>query len=409
MKMSFRISREVLYQVLLVLVMIFMTTGYNFSSFSIAALTIFYVADKHIGSKIKSVNLKFYLPFLCYFGLLLIGMIYSSNIDKAIKLTTTSVSFLLLPLILLTESISKSNLDRLLMIYKYWLIVLAFYLMIHKVFIQGGPLWTMTLFTLKTQIGIHQLYFSQFYYVGLLMSAYEIIKGDKKTILTFLETGFFIFFLVLLGSATAIIITILTLVFLGYYYVSKKRVATKILFILSLILVGFLASQTQIIKSKIQKNSTIDWDIERSIEKHKELKEGFGKVNTLNLRFIKWYAAKEILKDHYWVGVGTGDAQDQLVSQYEKIQFANGIQSKYNAHNQYIETFLKFGVFGIISILWLVFSPLMKAIESRNYFLFFVTFFLAISFLLESMLERQHGIVFMCFFIPLFHVFNREK
>jgi O-antigen ligase len=406
---SFKIDRRRIYLLLLLLVMILMTVGYNLSSYSIGTLILFYLVDKNLIKKIREVNIKMYFPFLFYFSLLLIGLIYTDNMGKGIKLITTSISFLVLPLILLTEKISKNQIFKLLIIYKYWLIVLALYLMVHKVYIQGGPLWTMTLFTLKTEIGIHQLYFSQFYYLGLLIASYQIIKRSKKTVIIFIELLFFIFFIILLGSVTAIIITLLTSLMLIFFFFSKERNAVKGGLITLLFLGVFFVSKTAIVKSKIKKIQTIDWTLSSNINTHKELKEGFGKVNTLNLRFIKWHCAKEIIINNIWFGVGTGDAKDTLVEEYKKIGFKNGIESRYNAHNQYLETFLKFGIFGFLSILLLLGLYFKYAFKHKSFFIFFITLFLSLAFMFESMLERQHGIIFLSLFLPLFYVFNKEN
>lgn len=408
MKTIVKIKREIIYQILLFIAMIFMTVGYNLSSYSIAALILFFFFDKNLRKKIKTVELGLYLPFLIYFFLLVVGLIYTSNMDKGIKLLTTSISFLILPLIILTEKISRERIFKILLGYKYWLIALAIYLIIHKLFIQGGPLWTLTLFTLKTEIGIHQLYFSQFYYLGLLITSYQIIQ-KRKSVFLFLELLFFIFFIILLGSITAIVITVATIFILITFFFSKETLLIKSLLILSLLIGGFFISKTTIVKSKIKKLDTIEWSLQKNIEKHKKFKEGFGKVNTLNLRFLKWYSAKEIIEDNFFTGVGTGDGIDKLVEEYEKIEFKNGIEGRLNAHNQYLETFLKLGIFGLMSLLLLIIFALKFALKNQSYFIFFIILFISISFVLESMLERQHGVLFMCFFLPLFYVFDKVK
>jgi O-antigen ligase len=388
--------------------MIFMTIGYNLSSYSIGALILFFLVDKKLIQKIRSIDFKFYAPFLCYFLLLLIGMIYTEDQKFGWRIVSLSVSIFLIPLVILSEKITSKQLLKLLIYYKYWLILLALYLIVHKLFIAKGPLWTLTMFSLETQIGIHQLYFSQFYLIGVLIGFKQLFNNETHRLLRGLEILFFIFFIVVLGSFTAVLITMAIAFVLSLRLIRDKTIQFKSIFIGVFILGSVALSQTTIVKTKLQKLSTIEFNFKENLEQHKELKNYFGRVNTINLRMIKWYSASNIITSNFLGGVGTGDGINALVEEYKKLNFKNGIDFKYNAHNQYLETTIKFGIIGLVSIILLLYNPLRAAVKQKNFMLLSVTVFLIGAFCFESMLERQHGVVFLSFFIPLLYVFNKE-
>ena len=402
-------TRHRIYSVLICLVMIFMTTGYNFSSYSIAALTLFFLVDKNLFTKIKRVNFKLYFPFLLYFLLLLIAMLYTDNQTAGWKLISLSVSILILPLIILSEEFSEKVIFKILTIYKFWLVVLALFLIFHKLFIAKGPLWTLTMFSLKTQIGIHQLYFSQFYFMGILIAFKQLFEGKTNPIWRWLEISFFVFFIVVLGSFTAVLLIIPMVFILIIKHISKKTLWLRIIFISVFVFGAIALSQTTIVKTKLLKLSTVELNFDKNLEKHEELKNSFGNVNTINLRIIKWYSAVNIIKNNLGAGVGTGDSTDELLKEYEALQFKNGLDFKYNAHNQYLESTIKFGFLGFVSVLFLLIKPLTIAKKNKDFVLLFISIFLIGAYSFESMLERQHGVVFLSFFIPLLYVFNKKQ
>ncbi len=146
------------------------------------------------------------------------------------------------------------------------------------------------------------------------------------------------------------------------------------------------------------------------IQKHQLKPSGeFNLYNTLEMRILKWYVAGEIIKDNFWIGVGTGDFQEQLNIGYEKIQFNNGIKFKYNAHNQYLESGIKFGVFGILILLFIFGQHLFIAYKKNNIFLLVVILYVAFSALTESIFARFHGTTFYALSVPLLYQLNKLK
>ena len=101
-------------------------------------------------------------------------------------------------------------------------------------------------------------------------------------------------------------------------------------------------------------------------------------------------------------GYGTGNYRDSLVEQYDRDDYDYGVKGRFNAHNQYIESMLSSGIIGLIALLLFVFSPLVFALRrARNAVLpvLFATGIVAGNLLVESMLERQMGLLFIGWFM----------
>ena len=103
-------------------------------------------------------------------------------------------------------------------------------------------------------------------------------------------------------------------------------------------------------------------------------------------------------------GYGTGNYRDSLVEQYERDDYDYGARARFNAHNQYLESMLSAGIIGLIALLLFIFSPMAFALkQARKAVLpvLFATGIVAGNLLVESMLERQMGLLFIGWFLAV--------
>ena len=97
-------------------------------------------------------------------------------------------------------------------------------------------------------------------------------------------------------------------------------------------------------------------------------------------------------------GYGVGDYRHCLVEQYDENGWDYGVGAEFNAHNQYMETVLSIGVFGLLFFLAMLAWPVWQAWKRRSGALFLVLLvvsIIAFNLLFESMLERQMGLLFI--------------
>jgi len=131
------------------------------------------------------------------------------------------------------------------------------------------------------------------------------------------------------------------------------------------------------------------------------------------LRELNWSSALELIKLHPLTGVGTGDVQDELDNVYKAHNYVPLLfwkNSRYNAHNQFLETAVALGIPGLLLLLSGFLFCMYYSLKFHNllYFMFLLLFIF--SCLTESMLERQNGVVFYALFnsLFLFHSLNNK-
>ena len=95
------------------------------------------------------------------------------------------------------------------------------------------------------------------------------------------------------------------------------------------------------------------------------------------IEFVK--AALTIIKDHFWLGVGTGNWEAAYREAYQKNKSKMDPARYGNAHNQYLNYMVKFGLVGLLWILFAIVYPVVKTESYRNpvFLLFLVTMFIA--------------------------------
>lgn len=124
------------------------------------------------------------------------------------------------------------------------------------------------------------------------------------------------------------------------------------------------------------------------------------------VRLIMWTVTWQEIKRHPF-GVGTGNVDEYLSAgltrngQHELAKMDAKLGIKYNPHNQFLQTTLEIGIFGMLIFFFNVFKGIQIGVKNRNWLLIIVIANLIFNSLFESMLQRQSGIVFYTFWICL--------
>jgi hypothetical protein len=109
-----------------------------------------------------------------------------------------------------------------------------------------------------------------------------------------------------------------------------------------------------------------------------------------------------IIRNNFWVGVGTGDLPMIFEETYKQMQSPLKKQWQWRSHNQYLSVFVAFGVFGF---LWFLFTLLYPYFALKRYNSYFYSVFLALlmlSMFTEDTIESQDGVTLFAFFNSLF-------
>ncbi len=124
--------------------------------------------------------------------------------------------------------------------------------------------------------------------------------------------------------------------------------------------------------------------------------------SALDNRFKVWGGAIEAIKAAPILGVGTGSEQISLNAGYSKTGYQEGIDSAYNAHNQYLQFWVRNGVIELVCFLSLMVYSFRKSLKSSNYTFLIFNMLFSLYMLTESSLSVHKGIVFFYFFLSAF-------
>ncbi len=128
------------------------------------------------------------------------------------------------------------------------------------------------------------------------------------------------------------------------------------------------------------------------------------KTEKIDSRINLWKSGEKIISKHYLWGIGNNNIKSSLSSNLEnssKIKFRD-----YNAHNQYLELLLGYGVVPLLIFVLLLFYPV---IQNKNFnFNLFILYF-SIAMLVESYLARQAGIIIFSYWYCLLIVYNEKN
>jgi O-antigen ligase len=139
------------------------------------------------------------------------------------------------------------------------------------------------------------------------------------------------------------------------------------------------------------------YSVEKAID-NPAVESGAKKVDGTVARIFVWKSSLEIIKQNPIFGVGTGDAKQALLEKYEENNQPYAYKLEYNAHNEYLQTFITIGVMGFLTLVASLFLPAWFAFRQKHMVYLFFLLLIAFHFMVESMLAKQAGIVFYAFF-----------
>jgi O-antigen ligase len=125
-------------------------------------------------------------------------------------------------------------------------------------------------------------------------------------------------------------------------------------------------------------------------------------MKSANVRIEIWSKSIQIIKENILFGVGTGDVKNELIRHYDTESLEVAKEKGFNAHNQFIETFIGMGLIGFLTLVLILVLPYFERGNYSNWnveaiFLLIII----IGFIFESMLNTIAGVSFFAFFYSL--------
>jgi hypothetical protein len=259
--------------------------------------------------------------------------------------------------------------------------------------------WYFTYELFAQPLGMHPIYLSMYLITAGFLTVHLYWKQEqpfwKRAALSSIILYLFLI-IVLLASRTQIAIAALSGTIFILHIAVKNGYLMRGLLFLAVMAVGglFIILKNPVIRERLIDSNKLN-------AHYSENKYGEG---GLSLRTYKWRYTLEAIKDSPWVGTGTGDAQDVLQTYYKKNDFTIGFENRFNAHNQYLQVFLEFGILGLISLCigWLM--PAVTAFRQKEWLGFAFMVLILLSCMTESMMEVNKGIAFYAFFYSLIFI-----
>jgi O-antigen ligase len=130
--------------------------------------------------------------------------------------------------------------------------------------------------------------------------------------------------------------------------------------------------------------------------------KGLASGHSVAMRLEFWRTGWQIAREHWALGVGTGDTQQAFDAQYVAVRSTLAPAWRLRAHNQYLTLWVSFGVFGL---LWSLFSwwwPAWKLGAWRDPLFVAWAVIFGMSCLTDDTIETQAGATFFALYYALF-------
>jgi O-antigen ligase len=242
---------------------------------------------------------------------------------------------------------------------------------------------------------LHPSYFALFLNTGILIllkKCYDLKQQHKRFSKEIALIFLFSFATVLTGSKAG---TIFLFVLFIFFILIELLVSKKIVFTFYALILLFFGGLI------LQKNLTLK---NRFVEMYFSVFENKNSSeSSSNVRLSIWKISINKIAERPFFGYGSGNVRIVLSDEYKNQHMNHSFQNKLNAHNQYLQTTLSFGLVGGFILILLLIVQLIYSYTMRDWVYFSFIMLVSFNWFFESMLERQAGVIFFTFFSLLFY------
>lgn len=341
---------------------------------------------------------KYALLLVGFYFLHLVGMLYTGDTKEGWFDLEVKLSLFLFPVILSYEGLLEAKKQKgIIMAFLAGLSVNGLICLIYAVW----RLIVLNQFEFQYSqfsLFLHPSYYSMYIDLGVVFIFYLLTERKiekNKTEKIFLYSVFFFleFIIVLLQSKAGLIVSGLVIVVSVFRYLMRESPIVKTISLVLGIVALYALAYHYIITSGRSRILFAEDVMSRQISD--------TATESTQVRLYVWKAGMEVIKKVPFTGTGTGAARGELVKQYEKDNMIGALKKKLNAHNQYIQYAVEFGIPGFLFFLATLFIPLYKAVKEKRFVYIMFLCILMINLLVESMFETQAGSIFYGLFNSL--------
>lgn len=391
----------------------------NLNSVFIMLLSVAWLLEGNFKEKLKSLsgNIAFF-AYAAYFVVLILGIFDADTLSGGWKYLEAEVGLIVLPILLCSVKTERKQLRNIMIMFLVFLTAASLYCLADRTILFFHSRETSIFFyhSLVEPIHHHAVYFSIFLFVAaifLLKEMNTVLLGVPKWTRV-IWLFYCVFILILLSSK---IVLLFLLAYLAYsVFTDAFRALRNVYKILAVVLlVGIMVTLFEVdnpVKRRFEDILTPNTEL---------LKEKFDRAtyfNGVEFRLLLWRITYDILKenDAWLMGVGPTKAQDHLDKKYLELDLYAGHDPDrgggyliYNCHNQFLQTSLQSGLFGLVTLLFLYISLMIQAFRTRDQVLIAFMLLLVCFSFVESVIERQYGVLLIAWLPQLFLMSKREE
>jgi len=374
--------------------------SFAFNSISLAILFLF--SFVYFNKEEFSINMKtkkVYILYILFFIIQVLSIYYASNKDAAIKSVTRNTVFFILPITFINL---KNKIDKNIIRIVYYGLLLAILSTLVSSYFNLFIQYLYENISIKTMVrekfianGIYDIHvpYMALLNLFLIVITYKISFNKKESIDKRIKFSLMTFLsLALLQLSGVMSIVVLGLYFITLFINSKRSNKVKIfvVFLMSIVFIfSYLTLKNIDIQDRVRGSENLVYRAQNIIKSSDQV------------RNENWKSVMNVISNNLLLGVSADGGLELLQSQRQVL--SESYINKHNAHNDYLEIILRYGLIGFSIYFLLVLMLMRKAFMTKNYYLIWVLVIFLISGLTESYLQRQIGIVFFVFFSLLFY------
>lgn len=345
---------------------------------------------------------------IAYYLFIASGVLYAEHPGKSLSGLSTQISFILFPLIIGSSSIiSKELIKETGRMFTFSTCLFILIAICYALFdsIRTGEQTKMvgeSLYSKFRSFGLtsafpnwHPTYVAMFANLSIAFHLQQCMETHNRR--HFIITIYIVLFLIVSLFLLNSLIGIASLILLVLYFICK---ASNLLRVNNKIKVGVLFAICTGILSLFYFNPLQIEKIDSLKNRELKITDNQNERNLLTMRMAKWETHAAIFKDNWLGGATYGDINFIRKETYEAKGYYDLAHYNYNAHNQYMEVLATYGIIGGLIFFGLLLIPLFRI--SKQTLLIPFLLIVSVTFLTESTLVRQQGILFFIFFYALY-------
>lgn len=324
-----------------------------------------------------------------FYGLLILGVLWSDNTKMALFDLEVKMSLILFPLLMSFIQYTEKEKKKGYLSFIAGVISSFVYLLVMSCVAYFETRNLDTFFYANFSTIIHPSYLSMYVILAiiLLLYAHQIKTTFSGSLMLLILVTLSIFNL-LLFSKIGLIAWLIVI-----FYAIFKRFKKSTSFLLLALLV--------LISSLVYSNSKLVHDRVDELVLGLTTEYGGDNQGSSSVRIKIWESAVELIIEKPMFGYGTGDVKDNLMKKYEEHAVKSAFDKKLNAHNQFLQMGIALGLIGMLYFIYIFSQNIYFNFHHQNWTAFWFIIVLIIYAIPESILENQAGSIFFGLFFAL--------